>query len=60
MSLIGLRSLDVQFFLVYQGKEGTNTTKSVASSTHERNAIYMAFRWRTDAGPTLNAGLVAL
>ena len=51
-------SEDVHFFLIYEGKEGSNTTKSGPSSTHEQNAIHMAFRWRTDAGPTLNAGLV--
>ena len=31
-----------------------------ASSSRQRNAIYMAFRWRVDGGPTLNGGLVAL
>ena len=34
------------FFLVYGGREDQNTT--------------IGFRWRTDNGPTLNAGLVAL
>ena len=29
------------------------------SSARQRNAIEMAFRWRADDGPTLNAGLVA-
>ena len=27
---------------------------------NQRNAILMAFRWRADDGPTVNAGLVAL
>ena len=40
-------------------KRGPNTTKSEPSSVHQRNAIKMAFRWRADNGPTLNAGLVA-
>ena len=30
------------------------------SSARQRNTIKMAFRWRADDGPTLNAGLVAL
>ena len=30
------------------------------SSARQRNAIEMAFRWRADDGPTLNASLVAL
>ena len=30
------------------------------SSTRQRNAIKIAFRWRADDGPTLNADLVAL
>ena len=29
-------------------------------SARQRNAIEMAFPWRADNGPTLNAGLVAL
>ena len=49
------------FFL--QGREDpnqTNTTISGPSSTRQRNAIQMAFRWRADGGPTLNARLAAL
>ena len=34
-------------------------TISGPSTTRQRNAIKMAFRWRADDGPTLNAGLVA-
>ena len=30
------------------------------SSARQRNAINMAFRWRANDDPTLNAGLVAL
>ena len=30
------------------------------SSVRLRNTSEMAFRWRADDGPTLNAGLVAL
>ena len=42
-----------------EGRKGPNTTISGLSSTHQRNAISMAFRWRADVGPTLSAGLVA-
>ena len=51
---------DKKFFLVYKGIEDTNTVINGQSSAHQRNAIEMAFRWRADGGPTLNAGLVAL
>ena len=37
-----------------------NITINGTSSACQRNAISMAFRWRADGGPTLNAGLVAL
>ena len=47
------------FFVVDEGWEDPNTTLSGPSSTRQRNAIEMAFRWRADDGPTLNAGLVA-
>ena len=47
-------------FLVAEGKEDPNTTKSGPSSARQRSATLMAFRWRADDGPTLNAGLVAL
>ena len=46
--------------LVVEGREDLNTTVSGPSSIHQRNAIYMAFRWRADDGLTLNVGLVAL
>ena len=48
------------FFLVVEGLEDSNITKNVPSSARQRNAIEMAFRWRADDGPTLNASLVAL
>ena len=48
------------FFFFFEGREDPNSTKSGPSSVRQRNAILMAFRWGTDAGPTLNAGLVAL
>ena len=35
-------SEDVQFFLVYERKEGSNTTKSGPSSTHEQNGVSLA------------------
>ena len=37
-----------------------NTIISGPSTARQRNAIKMAFLWRADNGPTLNAGLVAL
>ena len=43
------------FFLVNEGREHPNNTKSGPSLARQRNAILNA-----DAGPTLNAGLVAL
>ena len=36
------------------------STISGPSSACQRNAILMAFRWRADDGPILNAGLVAM
>ena len=53
-------NFDNVFFLIYEGKDDLNTTISRASSARQRNVILMAFRWRADGGPTLNAGLVAL
>ena len=41
-------------------REDRNATKSGPSSARQQNAIEMAFRWRADNGPQLNAGLVAL
>ena len=56
-------------FFVSEGRDNPNTTKNGPSSARQRNAILMAFRlradavmaflWRADDGPTLNAGLVA-
>ena len=46
--------------LVDEGRENPNTTRNGPSSTRQRNAILMSFRWCADDGPTLNAGLVAL
>ena len=48
------------FFFVVEGFEDPNITKNGPSSAGQRNAIEMAFRWRADDGPTLNASLVAL
>ena len=48
------------FFLVDKRIEDTNTAINGPSSARQRNTIEMAFRWRADHGPTLNAGLVAL
>ena len=50
----------ITFFLVVKGSEDTNTAINGPSSARQRNAIKMAFRWRADNGPTVNAGLVAL
>ena len=47
-------------FLVDERIEDPNTTKSWSSSAWQRNAIEMAFLWRADDCPTLNASLVAL
>ena len=44
-----------KFFLVNEGREDPNTTNSGPSSARQQNAIKMAFRWRTDDGPTFNA-----
>ena len=45
-------------FLVNEGREDPNTMKR---ATIGPPAIrHMAFRWQTDNGQTLNAGLVAL
>ena len=48
------------FFLVVKGREDQNTTISAPSSVRLRNANKMAFRWRADHSPTLNAALIAL
>ena len=53
-------NFDYVFILVGWGIEDQNTAINGPSSARQRNAIEMAFRWRSDAGPTLNAGLVAL
>ena len=47
-------------FLVDEGIEDPNTAINGPLLAHQRNAISMAFRWRADDGPPLNAGLVAL
>ena len=49
-----------KFFLVDKGREDTNTSISGPSSARQRNTIKMAFLWRANDGPPLNAGLVAL
>ena len=46
--------------LVDEVVEDPNTTINGPSSAHQRNAIQVAFRWRADDCPTLNAGFVAL
>ena len=51
---------NVFIFLVEEGWEDPNTTICGLSSARQRNAISMAFRWRADDGPALNAGSVAL
>ena len=40
-------------------REDPNTNISGPLSVRQRNAIEMAFRWRTDYGPKWNAGLVS-
>ena len=50
------------FFKLVGAGGGGQDPKPTKSTTwvRQQNAIYMAFRWRVDDGPTLNAGLVAL
>ena len=48
------------FFFVDEWRKDQNTTISGPLSARQRNAIEMAFLWRADDGPTLDAGLVAL
>ena len=47
------------YLFIDRGIEDQNTAINGQSSAHQRNAIEMAFYWRSDDGPTLNAGLVA-
>ena len=47
----------VCFLFFDEGKKDSNITISGPSMARQRNAIQMAFRWRADGGPTLNAGL---
>ena len=47
-------------FLVDGESEDPGTTINRPSSARQRNAIEIAFRWRVDDSPVLNAGLVAL
>ena len=47
-------------FLVDEGRKHPNTTIRGHPSARQQNAIQMAFCWRANGGPTLNAGLVAL
>ena len=47
---------DQVFFLV----DGMERMESGLTSVSQQNAIEMAFRWRADNGPPMNAGLVAL
>ena len=50
----------VQLIFADEGRENTNITISRPSSARHWNAILMAFRWRADNGPPLNAGLLTL
>ena len=49
-----------RFFIVDEGKGGSkyNYIRAIIGPPTKRHE--MAFRWRADDGPTLNAGLVAL
>ena len=49
-----------RFFYLLGWRVDRNATKSGTLSARHRNAIPMAFCWRADNGPPLNAGLVAL
>ena len=46
--------------MLSEGVVRENVTKNGPPSTHQQNAIEMAFCWHVDNGPPLNAGLVAL
>ena len=48
-------SVCVCVFLVDAVREDQNKSKSGPSSARQRNAIEIAFRWRADGGPTLDA-----
>ena len=48
------------FFLIDGGDRGSKYRFNWAIIGPPANAFEMAFRWRADDGPTLNAGLVAL
>ena len=48
------------FFLLDEGREDPNTTLSGPSLARQGNVIKMAFCWRADDGPTLNADLAQL
>ena len=54
------RGSNFDVFFVDKIREEPNATICRPTSASQRNAIEMAFRWRADDGPTLNAGLVAL
>ena len=53
------RGSEFVYLFIDRGIEDQNTAINGQSSAHQRNAIEMAFCWRSDDGPTLNAGLVA-
>ena len=48
------------FFLLDEGREDPNTTLSGPSLARQGNVIKMAFRWRANDGPTLNADFAQL
>ena len=48
------------FYLMNGERIHANTNLSGTSWACQRNAIKMAFHWRTDDGQTLNAGLAQL
>ena len=57
-----LCNFDNVFILVDEEREDLSTTVSGPSSAASETPLWrfaMAFRWRADDGPTLNAGLVA-
>ena len=61
-SVRGGRNLITFYFLVdgIWGIEDPKIDINGPSSARQRNAIEMAYRWRADDGPTLDAGFVAL
>ena len=55
-----IKFIFIIIFLIDEGREGLNTTKSQLSSACQQITIEMAFHCRADAGPILKAYLETL